>query len=210
MTLYEILPQLYQKFSGQIPEASEFRGEYTCTVPATLIKTVCSYLKESFAFDLLLDLSGVDNYGQEPRFSVDYLLYSISHKIHLRLICLLPEENPEIDSVTSVWATANWHEREAWDMYGIRFLDHPNLKRILMWEGYPYHPLRKDFPLAGLPADLPDTAVDAGKVNESPMHGGPFITSTGSPHSHAREPRQHHTLAELIIKQKKSQKTEQD
>ena len=101
-----------------------------------------------------------------------------------------------VDSVAGVWRTADWHEREAYDMFGIRFRGHPNLKRILMWEGYPHFPLRKDFPLAGVPAELPETAVDAGEVERAPMLGGPFVGGTGARNAIRREPRHYDTIAE--------------
>ena len=84
-----------------------------------------------------------------------------------------------------VWRTDNWHEREVYDLMGIRFSGHPDLRRILMWEGYPYHPLRKDFPLAGKPTDLPGVAF----TKVTPMEGGPFVTLPISSDSIAREPR---------------------
>jgi NADH-quinone oxidoreductase subunit C len=138
----------------------------------------------------------VDNYGGEPRYEVDYLLYSLAHRCYLRLKVAVSEDHLVVDSVTSVWRGADWHEREAFDMFGIRFRGHPNLQRILMWDGYPYHPLRKDFPLAGLPAELPETTVDAGKVEAAPMLGGPFVTTSGARTSANREPRQADTAAE--------------
>jgi NADH-quinone oxidoreductase subunit C len=138
----------------------------------------------------------VDNYGEDPRYEVDYLLYSLEHRCRLRLKVHVSEEDMIVDSVTSVWGTANWHEREAFDMFGIRFRNHPNLKRILMWEGYPYYPLRKDFPLAGLPAELPETAVNADTVRSAPMLGGPFVAASGTRSSIRREPRQTDTISE--------------
>jgi len=98
--------------------------------------------------------------------------------------------------VTGVWRTADWHEREAFDMFGIRFRGHPNLKRIIMWEGYPHFPLRKDFPAAGLPAELPATAQNAGMAQPAPMDGGPFVAVIGTDKSVRREPRANDTMAE--------------
>ena len=89
--------------------------------------------------------------------------------------------------LSSIWATANWHEREVYDMMGIRFSNHPDLRRILMWEGYPYYPLRKDFPLEGKPSEIPEVAF----TEPAPLAGGPFVSIPGPPHIADREPRAH-------------------
>ena len=91
----------------------------------------------------------MDNYGEDPRFTMVYHLYGYGHRCHLRLKTDVSEEKGELPTVTGVWRTADWHEREIYDMMGIRFRGHPDLRRILMWEGYPYFPLRKDFPAGG-------------------------------------------------------------
>ena len=103
----------------------------------------------------------------------------------MRLKTDVSEEKSELPSVLPVWRTANWHEREIYDMMGIRFSGHPDLRRILMWEGYPYFPLRKDFPLAGKPTDLPGVAF----TQVTPMEGGPFVTLPSAADAIAREPR---------------------
>jgi NADH-quinone oxidoreductase subunit C len=175
---------------------SEFRGETTVRLLRERILEACRYLKTECGFDMLTDLSGVDNFGDEVRYEVVYHLYSLANRQHLRLKISVPEDDLVVDSVVSVWKTADWHEREAFDMFGIRFRNHPNLKRILMWEGYPYHPLRKDFPLAGMPTELPEYAADAGKVEAANMLGGPFFGGTGTNRSRQREPRQYDTPAE--------------
>jgi NADH-quinone oxidoreductase subunit C len=95
------------------------------------------------------------------------------------------EEHGELPTVTSVWRTADWHEREAYDMMGVKFTGHPNLTRILMWEGYPHFPLRKDFPLEGKPTEVPDVAF----TQTAPMDGGPFVTVASSENTTHREPR---------------------
>ena len=196
MTALAVIDRLKARFADAIGEPVEFRGEVTLTVTREKIVETCRFLKTECGFDMLTDLSGVDNYGDDPRYEVDYLLYSLTHRIHLRLKVKVSEDDLIVDSVTSVWRTANWHEREAYDMFGIRFRGHPNLKRILMWEGYPHFPLRKDFPLAGVPAELPETAVDAGSVETAPMLGGPFVGGTGTRSAIRREPRQYDTVAE--------------
>lgn len=196
MTPQEAIDRLKAQFGGAVSAPVEFRGEFSITVAREKIAGMCQFLKTECDFDMLTDLSGVDNYGEDPRYEVDYILYSLTHRCHLRLKVLVSEDDMIVDSVTSVWGTANWHEREAFDMYGIRFRNHPNLKRILMWEGYPHYPLRKDFPLAGIPSELPETAVNADTVRTAPMLGGPFVAASGTRSSIRREPRQYDTIAE--------------
>jgi NADH-quinone oxidoreductase subunit C len=196
MTPQAAIDRLKARFGDAISAPVEFRGEITITVSRKKIVAICQLLKTECAFDMLTDLSGVDNYGEDPRYEVDYQLYSLADRCRLRLKVLVSEDDLIVDTVTVVWRGADWHEREAFDMFGIRFRGHPNLKRILMWEGYPHYPLRKDFPLAGIPAELPETAVNADTVRTAPMLGGPFVTSSGTRSSIRREPRQFDTMAE--------------
>lgn len=192
--------QAIEHLPGRIGEPVEFRGEVTVMVERTKILDACRYLKNECGFDMLTDVAGVDNYGEHPRYAVVYHLYSLTHRCMVRLKVAVPEDDMIVDSVVPVWKTADWHEREAFDMFGIRFHNHPNLKRILMWDGYPYHPLRKDFPLAGMETELPETAVDAGKVEAANMLGGPFVTTPGAGTAARREPRQSDTPAERADK----------
>lgn len=196
----QAIAQLKTRFGEAIGEPVEFRGEVTANVERAKILEACRYLKTECGFDMLTDVAGVDNYGTDPRFQVVYHLYSLTHRCLVRLKVNVPEDDLVVDSVTGVWRAANWHEREAFDMFGIRFRNHPNLKRILMWDGYPYFPLRKDFPLAGLDTELPATAVDAGRVAVAPELGGPFVTTPGAATSARREPRQADTGAERFDK----------
>jgi NADH-quinone oxidoreductase subunit C len=152
---------------------------------AEKIAEVCAHAKTALGFDYLVDISSVDNYGEDPRWTVVYELSSFTHRAHLRLRTSVSEERSELPTVTGVWRTANWHEREIYDMMGIRFRGHPDLRRILMWEGYPYFPLRKDFPLAGKTTDLPDVAFS----KPAPLEGGPFVTLPGGKDALTREPR---------------------
>ena len=185
-TPLELAVRLQEAFPGLVSAPTEFRGEATLKVAdADRIAEVCAHAKKSLGFDMLLDLSSVDNYGADPRWTVVYELYGIGHGVHLRLKADVGEEKSELPTVSTVWRTADWHEREAYDMMGIRFAGHPDLRRILMWEGYPYFPLRKDFPLAGKPTELPDTAF----TRTAPLEGGPFVTVAGGKDSMAREPR---------------------
>ena len=186
MGAIELAQKLKTQFGDLLSEPSEFRGELTMKVlDAEKIVEVCTYAKKELGFDYLVDLSSVDNYGDDPRWTVVYELSSMTHRCHLRLKTDVSEEKSELPTVTTVWRTADWHEREAYDMMGIRFRGHPDLRRILMWEGYPYFPLRKDFPLAGKPSELPDVAFS----RRAPREGGPFVTWPGGKDSLAREPR---------------------
>lgn len=174
------------QFGDLISEPTEFRGEVSVSVAdAGRIAEVCDFAKKELGFNFLVDLSSVDNYGDDPRWTVVYELAGLETNHHLRLRTDVSEEKSELPSVESIWPTANWHEREAYDMMGIRFASHPDLRRILMWEGYPYFPLRKDFPLAGKPTDLPDVAFS----KAAPLEGGPFVTSPGAGDAVASEPR---------------------
>ena len=186
MNPLETAQQLIARFGEGLSLPGEFRGEVTLVVrEAERIAEICSFARQTVGFDYLVDISSVDNYGDDPRFTVVYELYSYAHRCHLRLKTSLAEEQPELPTVSSIWRTANWHEREIYDMMGIRFRGHPDLRRILMWEGYPYFPLRKDFPLSGRPTEVPEVAF----TKTAPLEGGPFVTMAGAKDATAREPR---------------------
>lgn len=143
---------LRERFSEAITGVREGLGEISCYVDPRYIVDVCRFLRDDsrFQFNLLSDLCGADlGMDQEPRFEVIYHLYSIPLGHRLRLKAQLPPDEPTIESVTSVWKTANWHERETFDMFGIVFTGHPDLRRILMPEEFQWHPLRKDYPVRG-------------------------------------------------------------
>ncbi|HEY2330036.1 MAG TPA: NADH-quinone oxidoreductase subunit C [Verrucomicrobiae bacterium] len=185
MSALESANKIKAKFGDLISEPAEFRGEISLKISdAEKIFDVCHFAK-SIGLDYLVDISSIDNYGEDPRWTVVYHLRAIGNGNEIRLKTDVSEEKSELPSVLPVWRTANWHEREIYDMMGIRFAGHPDLRRILMWEGYPYFPLRKDFPLAGKPTDLPGVAF----TKVTPMEGGPFVTLPSSSDSIAREPR---------------------
>ena len=166
--------KLNAHFVGAVQEVAEAHGEMTMVVSREQIVDVCRYLKDDpdLRYNLLMDMAGVDYLGRDPRFEVVYHLYSIPHNSRLRLKVRVPESDLVVPSVTSVWSTANWHEREAFDMLGICFADHPDLRRIYMPDDYPAYPLRKDFPILGPDAEVtPRESVN--KLDESPP---PFIS----------------------------------
>lgn len=178
--------QLKAKFGDLISEPAEFRGEITVKISdARQIAEVCGFAKTKLGFGYLVDISSIDNYGEDPRWTVVYHLRNLTNNAELRIKTDVSEEKSELPTVLGIWATSNWHEREIYDMMGIRFHGHPDLRRILMWEGYPYFPLRKDFPLAGKPTNVPEVAF----TKVTPMEGGPFVTLPGSSDAISREPR---------------------
>ena len=186
MSALESANKIKAKFGELVAEPVEFRGEISLKIAEPeRVADVCSYAKRELGFDYLVDISSVDNYGEDPRWTVVYNLRAIDNGTEIRLKVDVNEEKSELPSVLPVWRTANWHEREIYDMMGIRFKGHPDLRRILMWEGYPYHPLRKDFPLAGKPTDLPGVAF----TKPAPLEGGPFVTIPSSGDAIGREPR---------------------
>ena len=186
MPALDLAKKLKAQFDELLSEPAEFRGELTVKLAdAERIAEVCAFAKQTLGFDYLVDISSVDNYGSDPRWTVVYELYGYGHHCHLRLKTDVSEEKSELPTVTTVWRGADWHEREIYDMMGIRFRGHGDLRRILMWDGYPYFPLRKDFPLAGKPTELPDVAF----TRRAPLEGGPFVTAPGGKTAVEREPR---------------------
>ena len=172
MNAPQMVEALKQKFGEAVTGSKEQCGEHTISVKLESAKQLLKYCRDELNFDYLVDVSSVDHYETEPRFEVVYELYGYGHHQHLRVKSAVSED-VSVPTVTDIWATANWHEREVYDMMGITFDGHPDLRRILMWEGYPFYPLRKDFPLAGKESELPDVAF----TGVAPLEGGPFVTS---------------------------------
>jgi NADH-quinone oxidoreductase subunit C len=185
MTGQESLNRFTETFEGKIQCQIEFRDETTYTIAAGDLREIAKFCRDELLFDYLIDITSIDNFGEEPRFEMVYHLYSMPQRIHLRLKLKVPEEGAAIDTVSDIWPTANWHEREIYDMMGIKLDGHPDLRRILMWDGYPFFPLRKDFPLEGLPSEMPDVAF----TKVTPLEGGPFVTVPSTATSKDREPR---------------------
>ncbi len=153
-----ILEKLKSKFGADaVVETEEFKDEFSVTVNKTNILAVCSLLKgdSDLDFTMCKDVTAIDWARRKNRFTVVYQLYSFKNKFSLRLKADVDASDPNIDSVTPVWPSANWYERETFDMYGIHFNGHPDLRRMYMPEEFEYHPLRKDFPVMGIPGSLP-------------------------------------------------------
>jgi len=171
-SILEAHPELTERPSADHPAVN---------CPQDKILDVLSFLKHEQGFDFLCDLTAIDHFDKVPRFEVVYNLFSTQQHAYIRVVT--PCEgatDPVCASVVSLWDTANWHEREAFDFFGIQFEGHPDLRRILMWDGYPYHPLRKEFPLAGKEVEFPSVELmeqTGTRVKPAPMAGGPFHSS---------------------------------
>ncbi len=172
---------------GQFPEITPrpSADHPAINVPAADAGAVLQTLRDAHGYDLLADLTAIDQGGEvSPRFLVVWHVFSTTTHQYVRVAAACPDDHaPAMPSVVPLWAGANWLEREVFDMFGIQFPGHPDLRRILMWKDYPYHPLRKDFPLAGKPAALPDVEIAAEvptTVQPAPMAGGPFVRTPGS------------------------------
>jgi NADH-quinone oxidoreductase subunit C len=146
---HAVAAALDAQFPDAITGGHAERGESTLFIAPSRIVEVCGYLKHQQDFVRLSAVTAVDWHPADPRFEVVYLLHSLTHNKRLRLKCWVSESECEIDSITGLWPAANWYEREVFDMFGIVFRNHPDLRRILMpvdWDG---HPLRKDYPVHG-------------------------------------------------------------
>ena len=149
-SLIEFVEKLKAENAAWVADVKDALGEVTITVPREAIVDVCWVLKTAHGFDMLADLCGADRGPEEdPRFEVNYHLFGTKHHNRLRLKVLLSEDAPNLGSVVSVWKTANWHERETFDLLGVIFDGHPDLRRILLPSDFDGHALRKDYPLRG-------------------------------------------------------------
>ncbi len=181
----EKVDKIQEKFPDAVLGTKEFRGETSVSIKVTSLRDVLGFCKVELGYDYLIDITSIDHFETEPRWEIVYELYSMATHGHLRVKIQLVEDEAEVPTVSDLWPTADWHEREIFDMMGIRFANHPDLRRILMWDGYPYYPLRKDFPLEGKPSDVPEVAF----TDVAPLAGGPFVTLPVEGNTQAREPR---------------------
>ena len=139
-------------FSGVT--VSEINNYPAIEVPKEKIVSIAEMLRDEFQFDQLRDVFGVDRFTKELRFECIYNLYSTIHKGRMMIRVRLDSKKPEVETLCGVWKSADWYEREAYDMFGINFLNHPDLRRLYMMEEFEYYPLRKDFPLMGIPGSV--------------------------------------------------------
>lgn len=187
----DVIAAVQDQFPAATPRPSA--DHPALNVPAADAIALLRFLRDAQGYDYLTDLTAIDwSAEKSPRFTVVWHVYSSTKHAWVRVAADCADDaNPSMPTTTGLWATADWHERECYDLMGVKFDGHPDLRRILMWDGYPHHPLRKEFPLAGLPGDLPDAEIaaeiDAGLI-AAPMAGGPFVATPGEPMSDA-EPR---------------------
>ncbi len=137
---------LIDEFRDSVQHTHAHRGDVTALIDAARIEDALRFLRDELGFDMLTDLTAVDYLGETPRFEVVYHFYSTTTNGRLRVKARVAEDAPEIASVADLYASANWMEREVFDLYGIRFRGHPDLRRILLYDEFEGHPLRKDYP----------------------------------------------------------------
>ncbi|MGH2448771.1 MAG: NADH-quinone oxidoreductase subunit C [Chloroflexota bacterium] len=157
----EVAVELQRQFGETIRDVLRFRGEVTAVVERESIVTVCTFLRDELTFTYLSDISCVDWLDRSPRFDVVYQLTSFEHWIRFRLKVLTGADE-RVPTVIPIWGAANWAEREVWDMFGVEFEGHPDMRRLLLPEGWIGFPLRKDFPQTqiALPRPRADKIVD--------------------------------------------------
>ncbi|MDZ7720880.1 MAG: NADH-quinone oxidoreductase subunit C [Balneolaceae bacterium] len=161
--LQSTVDSLSENFSDKLVDVYQSSGDTFIVVDTDSILEISKHLKEKLDYVYLSDVFGIDRYTSEDRFEVVYNLISLKHQQRVFVKVRCEEENPEVDSVIPVWKAANWFEREVYDMFGVYFRNHPDLRRIFMPEDFDYFPLRKEFPLLGIPGsiELPSTTPDS-------------------------------------------------
>lgn len=181
---------------GYLNERQGSKDHPAVNVPADKLVEFARQLRDTHGYDLLTDVTAIDwGHGVSPRFTGIYHFFDSQKICCLRVAAdCSDDDEPALPSLAAIYPAANWHERETWDLMGIRYEGHPDLRRILMWDDYPHHPLRKEFPLAGVDTDIPDidvvTATEGAiKPTAAPMMGGPFVSAAESKSMSRREPR---------------------
>lgn len=148
--------QVYKEseFGELILDTREYAGELTIEVAAEHIPQVIQTLKDGFGYNQLSDMTGIDHFSDEKRFEVSYNLANLDDPKRIRIACRVEEDNPEVPTITHIFKAANWLEREAYDMVGVKFPGNPDLRRMFMPEDFEYYPMRKEFPLIGIPGSI--------------------------------------------------------
>jgi NADH-quinone oxidoreductase subunit C len=161
--LQKTVDSLSENFSESLLEVYQSSGDTFIRIEADSLLEVTRHLKEKLHYVYLSDIFGIDRYTSEERFEVVYNLLSLKDRTRVFLKVRCEEENPELESVASVWKSAGWNEREVYDMFGVHFRNHPDLRRIFLPEDFEYYPLRKEFPLLGIPGsiELPSTTPES-------------------------------------------------
>lgn len=150
MSETNLIDKVKAKFGALVTDSHNFRGDQTVTIKNESVLEFFQYLRDDpdLAFNFLMDLTAVDYLKKKPqRFEVVYHLYSLKYNFRFRVKIPVAEKDDLVESITPLWRTANWYEREVWDLYGVKFRNHPNLRRILLYDGFKGHPLRKDYPV---------------------------------------------------------------
>ncbi len=183
----DTIETLKEQFPESITEILVYAGEYTVFVKRESLLHVCTALKETLGFTYLVDLAGVDRFREDaPRYEVYYCMVNLETNKRIRLKLLVDEEDAVVPSLTSLFKAADWNERECYDMLGIQFEGHPDLRRMYMPEDFEYHPQRKEFPLLGIPGSLPLPP----RTPEGELTMDPFAAArSGSPAKSYQEPR---------------------
>lgn len=155
--LESFISRLKEQFGERIQRVDTFRDDTIVTVDKKIIVDIAAYLRDNdmMKFPLCEDVFGIDMFERNNRFRVNYHFYSLESKLRIHFTLYLDESDPHVESICSVYPAANWYEREAFDMYGIVFDHHPDMRRAYMPEDFEYYPLRKDFPMMGIPGSLP-------------------------------------------------------
>ena len=151
----DVVEALKHKFGSDVLDVNVYAGEYTVLLSKATIRAASRFLKDDLGFIYLSDLGGIDRFVEEDRYEVFYNLINFKDRKRIRIKVRVDEEAMTVPSVTDVWRAANWNERECYDMLGIRFEGHPDLRRMYLPEDFEYYPLRKEFPLLGIPGSLP-------------------------------------------------------
>ncbi|PSQ79568.1 MAG: NADH-quinone oxidoreductase subunit C [Bacteroidetes bacterium QS_1_63_11] len=151
----DVIDALRDRFGADIHDIERYANEDTVYVEKRRIREICRFLKEEENFDYFVDLGGIDRFTEEDRYEVFYNLVSTERQKRIRLKVRVDEADLRVPSVVEVYRAANWNEREAYDMFGVEFIDHPDPRRMYMPEDFDYHPLRKEFPQLGVPGSLP-------------------------------------------------------